>query len=208
MSRSPSSGASGTCSEIHSFRDFHVNFLSPFLTVKNARGEVWSKASWPKGEIRQRCCSEREKTSVCMYVWVNELLGCIDILKCDWQRRSLLVEIVNRVEPVICSRQPWKGTADSQGSYWEIQRCCMTDLGMGPRHTEPARRACSPINADQCAFTFSVGSSAAIPLQVLTFLQPFKPFFVSTLLTVRFSFFSLCSAFSNMPGTLLILNTT
>ena len=93
---------------------------------------------------------------VSVRVRAGELLGCIGILKCDWQRRSLLGEIVNRVEPVICSRQPWKGTADSQGSYWEFQRCCLTDLGPSPRHTEPASRACSPIRADQCAFTFSL----------------------------------------------------
>lgn len=87
---------------------------------------------------------------------VSELLGCIGILKRDWQGRSLLGEIVNRVEPVICSRQPWKGMPNSQGSYWEFQRCCLTDLGPGPCQTEPASSACSRIHADQCAFTFSI----------------------------------------------------
>lgn len=82
----------------------------------------------------------RTNVSVWMHVceWVNGLLGCIGILKCDWQGRSLLGEIINRVEPVISPRQPWKETADSQGSYWEFQRCRLTDLGPGPHHTEPA----------------------------------------------------------------------
>lgn len=89
------------------------------------------------------CVTRVRSRGPCMCEWPRELLGCIGILKCDWQGRSLLGEIVNRVEPVICSRQPWKGgTADSQGSYWEFQRCCLTDLGPGPRRTEPASRAC------------------------------------------------------------------
>lgn len=87
---------------------------------------------------------------------------CIGILRRDWQQRSLLGEIVNRAEPVICSRQPWKGTPDSQGSYWEFQRC-LTSLGPGPHHAEPASDAPSRIRADQCAHAF-YGAASTAPL--------------------------------------------
>lgn len=132
-------------------------------TPKTADPQVKGRQRWRK--VRNNCVSVcMHVCSICVFVrvfacvsgWASELLGCIGILKCDWQGRSLLGEIVNRVEPVICSRQPWKGTADSQGSYWEFQRCCLTDLGPGPRHTEPASRSCTRIHADQCAFPFSL----------------------------------------------------
>lgn len=145
------------------------------LTAKmQVQVECYPKTADPKVKGRRRWWNVRNKRvsvciqyvclqeylrvclSACVSEWVSELLGCIGILKRDWQGRSLLGEIVNRVEPVICSRQPWKGTADSQGSYWEFQRCCLTDLGPGPRHTEPACRVCSQIHSDQCIFTISL----------------------------------------------------
>lgn len=129
-------------------------------TPKTTDPKVKGSQRWRK--VRNKCMSvcmcvrKSICVSACVSEWVSELLGCIGILKCDWQGRSLLGEIVNRIEPVICSRQPWKGMANSQGSYWEFQRCCLTDLGLGPRHTEPEIWACSRIHADQCTFTFSL----------------------------------------------------
>lgn len=179
-------------SEIHIWKDFYMHLFKSFWRMQ-VHVKCNPKTADPKVKGRWRWWKVRNKRvrmcmhvclqdylcvclSACVIEWVSELLGCIGILKRDWQGRSLLGEIVNRVEPVICSRQPWKGTADSQGSYWEFQRCCLTDLGLGPRHTEPASRACSRIHTDQCAFTFSPFSLLLffwISFSVLTFLQAF-----------------------------------
>lgn len=143
-------------------------------------------------------CAAFEFACVCMSKLAP---GPYWYLECDWQRRSLLGEIVNRVEPVICSRQPWKGKADSQGSYWGFQRCCMSDLGPGPSRTDPASRA--------FFFFFSLKSALINVLSHSFFRYPgffsasffcfpdsvsittrsfnhFKPLFVSTLQSGRF----------------------
>lgn len=166
----------------------------------------------PKGGPKWRKV-QNECASVCMHVcysrtfawalhvwvtaWAPGLYWYFEV--CDWQGRSLLGEIVNRVEPVICSRQPWKGgSADSQGSYWEFQRCCLTDLGPGPRRTEPASRACfsnprlinalshSPSFSSVC---FSAALFFSLPL-FSHFFNHFKPLFVSN--SANFAFSSAC----------------
>lgn len=173
-------------------------------------------------------CAAFEFACVCMSKLAP---GPYWYLECDWQRRSLLGEIVNRVEPVICSRQPWKGKADSQGSYWGFQRCCMSDLGPGPSRTDPASRA--------FFFFFSSNPRWSMCCRILSFVtRAFSqhPFFVfltlfllppALLTTLSLSLFllckvgvfvnlqhklrlSLCSAFffSNTPETLLTLGTT
>lgn len=150
---------------------------------------------------------------VCVYVCVV----CIGSLRCDWQQRSLLGEIVNRAEPFICSRQPWKGTPDSQGSYWEFQRC-LTDLGPGPRHTEPASDAPSRIHADQCASPNSPSLAAcASPLQnflcshISSSILSHFLFLLCQLRIFRHSTKRVVSAvlhFSNAAETSVLLNTT
>lgn len=146
----------------------------------------------------------RTNVSVWMHVceWVNGLLGCIGILKCDWQGRSLLGEIINRVEPVISPRQPWKETADSQGSYWEFQRCRLTDLGPGPHHTETASQVVPEsalINVPSHPPSFILPGCAAFSEKVSFFYDFFKHFkspFVSTLPTLHFSYFVVQIVFS------------
>lgn len=154
--------------------------------------------------VKQMCDSAYARAlSVCEYLclracvseWVSELLGCIGILRCDWQGRSLLGEIVNRLEPVICSRQPWKGTADSQGSYWEFQRCCLTDLGPGPA----SHRASQPglFSKPRWSMRFHIlpsfpqSLSLQLFLQIsfctLTFLQAFKASFCFYFVNFAFS---------------------
>lgn len=140
--------------------------------INASAGGGYFKDSWPASEWQTKKAESEKQMCVYVYVhvcecvflhvWVSGLLGCIGILKSDWQGKSLLGEIVNRVEPVICSRQPWKGTPDSQGSYWEFQRCCLTDLGPSPCQTEPASCACSQNHVDQCAFTASILRSVCI----------------------------------------------
>lgn len=165
----------------------------------------------------------RTNVSVWMHVceWVNGLLGCIGILKCDWQGRSLLGEIINRVEPVISPRQPWKETADSQGSYWEFQRCRLTDLGPGPHHTEPASQVVPEsalINVPSHPPSFILPGCAAFSEKSFFFLWFLQAFLQVSFCFyfANFAFFLLCgtncllcrAAFFNTQKSLLIPNTT
>lgn len=133
-------------------------------------GGKWEANVWGYACVHVRHVCACLCVCACVCVYVSQLPACIGILKSDWRGRSLLGEIVNRVEPVICSRQPWKGTPDSQGSYWEFQRCCLTDLGPSPCQTEPASRACSRIHADQCDSSFSI-----LPSVCVSWLLPLSP---------------------------------
>lgn len=114
-----------------------------------------SKDSWPSSERQMKLLkSEKQicervharsprvlsRVLVCTCERVSELLGCIGILKRDWQRRSLLGEIVNRVEPVICSRQPWKGDGWFTTKLLRISKVLSDWFGPGPT----SHWACEP----------------------------------------------------------------
>lgn len=136
--------------EIHSWGTLTCKLKVCFDCMNARAGGVWTKDGWPPSDRKMKTAvSEKQVCRVCVCVgggcicvcvWASELLGCIGILRGDWQGRSLLGEIVNSggsAEPVICSRQPWKGTADSRGGYWGFLRRCLADLGPGPNHGEP-----------------------------------------------------------------------
>lgn len=113
----------------------------------------------------------------------------IGILRCDWQLRSLLGEIVNRAEPVICSRQPWKGTPDSQGSYWEFQRC-LDWFGPGPAsHRASERRSFSNPRWSMRSYVLPrcLRVSCCRTFSLLHFFKHLEPLFVSTLPTLHLS---------------------
>lgn len=116
----------------------HAFVQISFLKCINVfAGDDWSTAE-PQIKVRHRGCPCVSRVCICMalLVWehpgLTELLGCIGILRRDWQGRSLLGEIVNRVEPVISSRQPWKGDGPFTRKLLRILKVLSDWFGPGP----------------------------------------------------------------------------